>query len=312
MRAMTGEFSRLRIGIVLVSAGIALSTLLYYAVMDGDDSNIEPAPAAVAVYPHKRTIRYSFTVQNKTNEYLEAAEFRTYAPVLQTSSQQASTITASHEFAADADELGNQQLVFRFSLAPLATRIVTITAEVDLAQQPNQLALSDAQDYLRPSKYIESDDYNVIALAEQFGDVEAQPWLRSAFNWVADNIEYAGYIEDDRGALYALDHRRGDCTEYMYLFAALARSRQIPTRGVGGFVVSEDAILKAREFHNWAEVYIDGRWRVVDPQNKQFMQQEDHYLALRILADRDVSEDSATENTHRIAYVGEGLSVHMN
>ena len=309
---MSGTGIQKKLGLVLVCAGITLSALLYYGLTAREQKTAEPAPVAVAVYPHKRTIRYSFTIQNKTNQYLEAAEFRAYAPVLQTSSQQASSITASHEYTIIADELGNQQLVFRFALAPLATRVVTITAEIDLAQKPNPLALNDAQDYLRPRKYIESDHSKIIALAGQFDDAETQPWLKSAFDWVAENVQYAGYIEDDRGALYALDHKAGDCTEYMYLFAALARSRQIPTRGVGGFVVSEDAILKAREFHNWAEVYVDGRWRVVDPQNKQFMQREDHYLALRILADRDASVASAAENTHRISYVGEGLSVRMN
>jgi transglutaminase-like putative cysteine protease len=310
MRAMSG--TGYRKALVLVCAGIALSALLYYALTDRDQQSAEAVPVAAAVYPHKRRIRYSFTIQNKTSEYLEAAEFRTYAPVLRTSSQQASTITASHEYTASADELGNQQLVFRFALAPLATRVVTITAEVDLAQKPNQLALNDAQDYLRPRKYIESDHGRIIALAGQFAEVETEPWLRSAFDWVADNIQYAGYIEDDRGALYALDHKTGDCTEYMYLFAALARSRQVPTRGMGGFIVSEDVILKAREFHNWAEVYLDGRWRVVDPQNKQFLNQEDHYVALRILADPGLVDASQAENTHRLAYVSEGLSVRMN
>ncbi len=306
---MTDAVNRQKLVLALVVVSIALAALLYSVFTSKDQQTAEPA---AAVYPHKRTIRYSFTIQNKTNQYIEEAEFRAYAPVQQTSSQRAQAISASHDFTTSVDELGNQQLVFRFALAPLATRVVTITAEIDLAQKPNQLTLEDPQDYLRPRKYIESDHSRIIALAGQFADAEAEPWLESAFDWVAENVQYAGYIEDDRGALYALDHKSGDCTEYMYLFAALARSRQIPTRGVGGFVVSEDAILKAREFHNWAEVYVDGRWRVVDPQNKQFMQQEDHYLALRILADRDASEDSATENTHRISYVGDGLSVRMN
>jgi hypothetical protein len=195
MRAMSGTGIQKKLGLVLVCAGITLSALLYYGLTAREQKTAEPAPVAVAVYPHKRTIRYSFTIQNKTNQYLEAAEFRAYAPVLQTSSQQASSITASHEYTIIADELGNQQLVFRFALAPLATRVVTITAEIDLAQKPNPLALNDAQDYLRPRKYIESDHSKIIALAGQFDDAETQPWLKSAFDWVAENVQYAGYID---------------------------------------------------------------------------------------------------------------------
>jgi len=133
--------------------------------------------------------------------------------------------------------------------------------------------------------------------------------LKQAYSWVAENIAYAGYIEEDRGALYALRNKRGDCTEYMYLFSALARSQGIPTRGVGGFVIADDAVLKARDFHNWAEVYLDRKWRVVDPQHKKFLQTEPDYIAMRLLFDRD---DGAIGNTQGFSHADENLDLKMN
>ena len=46
---------------------------------------------------------------------------------------------------------------------------------------------------------------------------------RPIFQWVSQNVKDDGYSAKDRGALYALTNRKGDCTEFMYLFVALCR-----------------------------------------------------------------------------------------
>ncbi|MEK8020427.1 MAG: transglutaminase-like domain-containing protein, partial [Candidatus Parabeggiatoa sp.] len=130
---------------------------------------------------------------------------------------------------------------------------------------------------------------------------------RQIFNWVAGHIQYAGYIRENRGALYALTEKRGDCTEYMYLFTALARVNEIPARGIGGYISSEDGLLKSDEYHNWAEFYLEGKWTLADPQNKVFMDKQSNYIAMRI-----ISEQSNLGQSHRFWYLGEGLSVRMN
>ncbi len=68
---------------------------------------------------------------------------------------------------------------------------------------------------------------------------------------MAGNIQYAGYTKDDRGALYALKKRKGDCTEYMYLLTALARANGVPTRGIGGYVYAKDAVLRPMDHTPW-------------------------------------------------------------
>jgi transglutaminase-like putative cysteine protease len=94
-------------------------------------------------------------------------------------------------------------------------------------------------------------------------------------------LSYAGYLADDYGALYALTNRRGDCTEYAYLATALARASSIPARMVGGYVTDRDITPRAGDYHNWAELYIDGSWRLLDAQKGNWLQPIDQYVAFR-------------------------------
>ena len=128
------------------------------------------------------------------------------------------------------------------------------------------------------------------------------------FRWVADNIHYTGYLRDTRGALYALRNRRGDCTESMCLFAALCRAKQIPARGVGGYVCKEDSILKPDSYHNWAEFYEAGAWRIGDPQKRVFMERPSDYIAMRIIGE---SPKNPMGEFNRFRSSGIGLEVKM-
>jgi transglutaminase-like putative cysteine protease len=74
-------------------------------------------------------------------------------------------------------------------------------------------------------------------------------------------------------------------------------------------VIPEDSLLKARDFHNWAEVYIDNQWRVVDPQHKKFLETEHYYVAMRVLSNQGKSSIS---NTHGFSYADERLDLKMN
>jgi hypothetical protein len=57
---------------------------------------------------------------------------------------------------------------------------------------------------------------------------------------------------------------RGDCTEHTTLFVALCRAAGIPARPVTGLAWMGDE-KGAFQWHEWAEVALDGRWRAVDP-----------------------------------------------
>lgn|GEM_PF-6200965 len=64
---------------------------------------------AESAYTIPRQIQYSFTLQNKTAQVIENAEFWTYAPVKQTAHQRCDQIKSSHPY-----RLTNDSLAIRF------------------------------------------------------------------------------------------------------------------------------------------------------------------------------------------------------
>jgi len=265
-----------------------------------------------AVYPHSRNIRYSFTLQNKTNTLLENINFRAFAPVKQTSFQLTEKITATLPFDLDVDDLGNQILTFKIKrLPPYALQVITIDSTLKLSKQPNVMKLEEKEKYLAEERYIEISDKRLIARSNKLTVDKKLDTARKILKWVGLNVKYSGYIKDDRGALYALKYREGDCTEYMYLYNALARVAGIPSRGIGGFVYNEDAVLRPKDYHNWSEIYLNGAWRVVDPQNKKFMENESSFIAMRIIAN-GINDDGSLKNTHQISISNKNMSVKMN
>ena len=264
-----------------------------------------PEPA----YPIFREIQYGFTLQNKSTCLLKEAEFWTYAPVKLNSTQRCIKLEVSHPYQLIMDDLGNQILYFRFAnLPPHAFEIITVKASLGLSDRPNPVLNGDLQPFLRPEKNIESDHPELLQMARKFESARPLETTEKIFRWVADNISYAGYLRDSRGALYALRNRRGDCTEYMSLFAALCRANKIPARGIGGYVCSESSILKPGSYHNWAEFYEAGAWRIGDPQKRVFMKRPSDYVAMRIIGE---SPKNPMGEFNRFRSSGAGLEVKM-
>lgn len=285
-------------GLCLLSWGISIINR---------DAASEPVEST---HPISRQIQYSFTLQNKTNRLLKEAEFWTYAPVRQTSVQRCVRLEASHPYQLILDDLGNQILHFTLNnLPPYATKIITIKADLALSDTPNMIPIQDLQPFLRAEDYIESDDPGLSQFAKRFKAPNPTKIAEDIFHWVADNVQYAGYLKNDRGALYALRNKKGDCTEFMYLFVALCRVNHIPARGIGGYVYSENNILKPDAYHNWEKFYDDGVWKIADPQKKVFMQIQSNYIAMRLIGE---SPRNPMGKLHRFQFTGNGLKVKMN
>jgi len=90
-------------------------------------------------------------------------------------------------------------------------------------------------------------------------------------NYLKRNNQYsltptAKNIED-----FIMNHKSGYCEHFATAFVILSRASNIPARLVSGFVTSEwnDTlhyyIVRAKDAHTWAEVYINGTWVRVDP-----------------------------------------------
>jgi len=263
-----------------------------------------------ADYPIQRQIQYSFTLQNWSSQTLKNAEFWAHAPVRQTANQKCERLEVSHPHQVISDGHGNQTLHFDLpEMPPFGTLIVSVKATLALSDTPNRLPDTDLKDYLKPEAHCESGAQEILRLAASFTALKAVAAAEEAFNWTAANIQYSGYLRNERGARYALMNRQGDCTEFMYLFAALCRAREIPARTIGGFVCIGNAVIKPGDYHNWVE-FFDGRvWRLADPQRKSWLKDASHYIAMRVIAE---TPGDPLAGFHRFRFNGEGLKVRMN
>jgi transglutaminase-like putative cysteine protease len=156
---------------------------------------------------------------------------------------------------------------------------------------------------LRPEPFVESDAPEVRRLAAALRQKKPKATADNVFQWVAQNLKPLAPDPDPHGALHALKNGRGDCTEAMYLVMALGRAAGLPTRGVAGYVCPENAVLDPAGFHNWAEYYDGGRWRLADPLNRVFAAKGGDYVAFKIVGDNGFN---------RFRFSGEGLHVSMD
>lgn len=316
-------------GIIQTKPGIVTNMAILFFL-----SLLNPAPSVFAKEEHKigaRHVVYRYTLRNRSGQHAPQVEFRCYAPIERTDRQQRIKLNVSHPYDLLSDELGNQIIRLTFhNVPPYATIRVIVHADVRFFGQPqenrgddgnNSPALTSTalqekgesdphQCFLRPEPYCESDDPDILRLAQQLTSPNPAQTAERIFQWVAEQMTYSGYLSQPHGAKYALQHRQGDCTEYMYLFVALCRAAGIPARGLGGYVLgSGQNILRPETYHNWAECFFDDRWQLADPQRKIFRQADTLYLAMRIIGE---DSNSPIHDFRRFRVTGGNITVTMH
>jgi len=113
------------------------------------------------------------------------------------------------------------------------------------------------QKHTTPEELIESDHTLIVSTAENVVEKEENPheMALKIYEFVVDRLTYEAQPEE-RGALWALQNERGDCSEHSYLFVALCRAVGIPSRVVTGFAFSSYSELLS-DGHMWAEYYLE-------------------------------------------------------
>ena len=266
------------------------------------------APADVHAPTTSRQLRFTVTVENPTGEVLREQVVSMYMPVSDAPGQKLTQLKVSHGHRIRRDAESNTILDLTFEeVAPYETQIVTVLATVEMRSEPLPTKLSHRSMYVSPSQYIEVQDPEIRAVAGELRRSDERQTSRAIYDWVRSNLNYAGFVAEDLGARVALQYRRGDCTEYAYLVAALARANDIPARVLGGYVTAADAAPRGAEYHNWTELYINGAWRLVDAQKERFLAGSDEYVTMRISG----AHDPAMGNSHRYVVRGQ-LLVRVN
>jgi hypothetical protein len=120
---------------------------------------------------------------------------------------------------------------------------------------------------MKPGRFVQSDDANIIALAKQaVGDAKysaeaAKRIEEFVSKYVKDISLSVGYAS----ATEVAASRRGDCKEFAVLCTAMCRAAGIPAKVTVGVVYVND--FEGRTGfggHAWTEAYIGGKWVGLD------------------------------------------------
>jgi hypothetical protein len=239
-----------------------------------------------------RRLRFTLSFANPSDRPLVSQAFWCYLPAELAGLQHLSGLEVSMPHVVERDLLGHRVLALSFAqLPPMGRQLVTVTAAVEMGgaqlapAAPPGRGSDGLAAWLGPERFIESGAAEIAALAASLrrqGELET---ARAIYDWVRANLNYAGYIADDLGALAALASRSGDCTEYADLVVALARACGIPARMAGGYVVDHDSAPRPQDYHNWAQLYLDGAWRTVDAQKECWLDSPASYVVFRLYRD---------------------------
>jgi transglutaminase-like putative cysteine protease len=132
------------------------------------------------------------------------------------------------------------------------------------APQPHLADLPpEALDYLIPSRFCPSDRFQPM-VEQEFGKLTGGPKVRAILDWVAGHLEYRpGVSNSYTTADDTFLDRAGVCRDYSHLTITLCRAADIPARAVSAYAWR----LKPPDFHAVVEVWLAGRWWLIDPTN---------------------------------------------
>lgn len=150
----------------------------------------------------------------------------------------------------------------RLHVVTVAPGRVEIDYHVDVEGRQDPIALGDLDriQYLRPSRYCESDTLFPTARSE-FGGLAGLDLVAAVGSWVGAHLSYVpGASAPTDGAVQTYLDRRGVCRDYAHLVITLLRALDVPARLVSVYAPG----LWPMDFHAVAEALVDGRWYVVD------------------------------------------------
>ncbi|MHA6324135.1 transglutaminase-like domain-containing protein [Roseivivax sp. CAU 1753] len=119
----------------------------------------------------------------------------------------------------------------------------------------------DVVKYLLPSRFCPSDKFMTYlstafpGLAGGALAVELEDFVRRNFSYVP------GASGPETSALETFVTRQGVCRDFAHMLVTLARAGTIPARVASAYGVG----VTPQDFHLVAELWLDGRWHIMDP-----------------------------------------------
>ena len=201
----------------------------------------------------------------------------------------------------DVNDINQGEFIFKLQGKIVSeNKIVLNTEKYDLntsITNENSRVSEDIEKYKLSSKYIKSNESEIISLAENLKKSDfAVEELVNITNWVHENIEYdleyAGVVNN---ALEVLELRKGVCDEISILEAAILRARGYPVKYVVGIA---NTTLNWGP-HAWLEVFIPTQgWIPVDPTYNEVGLVDSSHIILAKVADPSECEDKITSTSN--------------
>ena len=127
------------------------------------------------------------------------------------------------------------------------------------------------KEMLKPTRFLQSDDEKVIALAEQAvaGAEDTAQAVKQIEKFVYDYIDAKDLSVGYASATEIVASKQGDCSEHAVLTAAMCRAVGIPARVVTGLVYIDSYLGRENVMggHAWTEAYVGGKWIGLDATN---------------------------------------------
>jgi alpha-L-glutamate ligase-like protein len=158
----------------------------------------------------------------------------------------------------------------------IALQAVRFDLDADLSIPERSQGMDE---YLQPTEGIQVGHSEISEVWASISPDQANrllPVLTAIYDYThtqISNAPFKGYTD----TLTALRLGQASCNGKGRLFVAMARMNNIPARLVGGIVLNNRS---KRTSHQWAEVFIEGRWVPFDPTNGHFAALPENYLTL--------------------------------
>ena len=143
--------------------------------------------------------------------------------------------------------------------------VVRYRADVDGRAVPAAVTQRDRIEYVRPSRYVQSDELlgSLIdpATVDSFIHLPAAERVVAARDWVAGLLDYvSGSTGPTDGLPEVIETGEGVCRDFAHLLAGLLRATDLPARVVSVYAPQLDPM----DFHAVVEAAVDDNWVLLD------------------------------------------------
>jgi transglutaminase-like putative cysteine protease len=126
--------------------------------------------------------------------------------------------------------------------------------------------------FLLASRYCEVDRMSQIAWDLFGGTPMSWQRVQAVMDWVFTNVTFGyQYARPTKTAFDVWTERQGVCRDFMHLAITLLRALNIPARYATGYLgdIGVPVVPTPMDFAACLEVYLGGRWYVLDPRHNE-------------------------------------------